>query len=125
MRRQHTPGEFRAIGSDASTNPAPPADDLQAKIAEVMGALAQFGALATELQVMFGSVRLAQLAGEHRLNVHRAKINANRMFLGDHERRLREAERLGLALRAELVAERAEREAMRTEIDDLKATAAE
>ncbi len=123
--RKHSPGEFKAVGPTVSTNPAPPADDLQAKIAEVMGALQQFGTLAAELQTMFGSVRLAQLAGEHRMNVHRAKINANRMFLGDHERRLREAERLGAELRAALETERAEREALRTEIDELKATAAE
>lgn len=123
--RKHSPGDFKAVGPSVSTEPAPPANDLQAKIAEVMGALQQFGTLAAELQTMFGSVRLAQLAGEHRMNVHRAKINANRMFLGDHERRLREAERLTAALRVELEAERAEREALRTEIDELKATAAE
>lgn len=123
--RSKTPGEFRAVGPEASTNPAPPESDLSAKIAEVMGALQQFGALAAELHTLFGSTRLAQLAGEHRLNVHRAKINANRMFLGDHERRLREAERLGQELRAELEAERSARDALRTEIDELKATAAE
>lgn len=100
--RKTTPGEFRAVGPEASTNPAPPDSDLQAKIGEVMGALEQFGTLATELQQLFGSIRLAQLTGEHRLNVHRSKINANRVFLGDHERRLREAERLGETLRAEL-----------------------
>lgn len=125
MFRKPTPGEFRAVGPEVSTNPAPPADDLGAKIAEVMGALQQFGALASELHTLFGSTRLAQLAGEHRLNVHRAKINANRVFLGDHERRLREAERLHKALAAELWAERAAREAMQTEIDQLKSTAAE
>jgi hypothetical protein len=113
------------MGPEASTNPAPPASDLEAKIAEVVTALGRFGELAVELKDLFSACRLSQLASEHRLNVHRAKINANRVFLGDHERRLREAERLGTELQAELVAEREAREAMRTEIDDLKATAAE
>lgn len=100
--RNHTPGEFRAATPEASTNPAPPADDLGAKIGEVMGVLARFGELAVELKDLFGACRLAQLTGEHRLNVHRAKINANRVFLGDHERRLREAERFQAEIRAEL-----------------------
>jgi hypothetical protein len=123
--RSRTPGEFRAVGADVSTNPAPPTDDLGAKIAEVVTALGRFGELAVELKDLFSACRLSQLAGEHRLNVHRAKINANRMFLGDHERRMREAERLIPALQAELAAEREAREAMQTEIDQLKATAAE
>ncbi len=123
--RKHSPGEFAAVGPDVSTNPAPPADDLGAKIAEVVTALGRFGELAVELKDLFNACRLSQLAGEHRLNVHRAKINANRMFLGDHERRLREAERLSEALRAELEAERTARAAMQTEINGLKSTAAE
>lgn len=72
-----------------------------------------------------GRVAFRSWRGEHRLNTHRAKINANRMFLGDHERRLREAERLNAALAAELVAEREAREALQTDVDALKATAAE
>jgi hypothetical protein len=123
--RSRTPGEFRAVGADASTNPAPPANDLQAKIVEVVEALGRFGELAVELKDLFSVCRLSQLASEHRQNVHRAKINANRVFLGDHERRLREAERLTQALQVELEAERTAREAMQTAIDDLKSTAAE
>lgn len=117
--------EFRSVGPDASTNPAPPSGDLESKIAEVVTALGRFGELAAELKNLFQACRLSQLASEHRLNVHRSKINANRMFLGDHERRSREAERVGADLRAELDAERTARDAMQTEIDELKATAAE
>jgi hypothetical protein len=109
----------------ASTNPAPPDSDLSAKIVEVVEALGRFGELAAELKLMFQTTRLAQLTLEHKANVSRAKRVADRRWLGDHEMRLRESERLQGELRAALDAERTEREALRTEIDALKATAAE
>jgi hypothetical protein len=100
--RQHTPGEFRAVGSEATTDQAPPDSDLNAKLAEVVGALENLGELGAELKRLFGAVRLSQLANEGRLNVHSVKRINDRRLLGDHERRLREAERFNKELRAEL-----------------------
>jgi hypothetical protein len=95
-------GEYRAAGPAESTTPSPPPDDLSAKIAEVVSVLGRFGEIAAELRTLFQATRLAQLTLEHKSNVNRAKRIADRRWLGDHEMRLRETERLQEVLRAEL-----------------------
>lgn len=99
--RKPTPGEFRAVGPEHSTNPAPPSTDLEAKIVEIHEALERFGELAAELKHILHSVRFAQLASEGAMNVQRAKRRADRLFLADHERRLREVERFQEGLEVE------------------------
>lgn len=106
--RKMTPGEFRAVGPEISTSPAPPETDIEAKIVEIHEALERFGELADELGQLLRGVRVAQLASEHRANVQRAKTRANRLFLADHERRLREVERFQAGLTADAAAGGAE-----------------
>ena len=71
-------------------------------MAEVVDALENLGELGAELKRLFGAVRLSQMANEGRLNTHSRKRINDRRLLGDHERRLREAERFNKELRAEL-----------------------
>ncbi len=97
-------GEFRAVGSAASTTPAPPTT-FQGELAELRGALEVVGELCGRLLKSLTETRLAQLASEHKQNVTRAKRIADRRLLGDHERRMREVEKF-LPLLAELEKER-------------------
>ncbi len=102
--RQHTPGEFRAVGPAESTNPAPE-QTMATELAELRGALEVVGELCGKLLLKLSETRLAQLVSEHKQNVTRAKRIADRRLLGDHERRVREVEKF-LPLLADLEKER-------------------
>ncbi len=104
MSRQHSPGEFHAVGPAESTTPAPPTT-FQGELAELRGALESAGELMAGLLKKLTVTQIAQLASEHTQNVARAKRIADRRFLGDHERRMREVEKF-LPLLAELEKER-------------------
>ena len=84
--------EFRSVGPEASTNPAPP-DTFASELAELRGALEVVGELCSKLLHKLTVTQIAQLASEHTQNVARAKRVADRRWLGDHERRVREVER--------------------------------
>ncbi len=104
MSRQHSPGEFRAVGPAESTNPAPPTT-FATELAELRGALENVGELCSKLLQKLTVTQIAQLTSEHKHNVMRAKRIADRRLLGDHERRVREVEKF-LPLLAELEKER-------------------
>lgn len=80
-------------GPGATTIPASDGEgNVGEMIAELQLALANVGELIDKLSLTLTRVKLAQLTGEHRINVQRANHVAERRWLVDLERRMRAVE---------------------------------
>jgi hypothetical protein len=67
-------------------------NDLKRDLAELRAALENTSALLTRVATHMARLELAELTAEHRLNTQREAKIADRRWLVDHERRLRELE---------------------------------